>query len=143
MTKLYLIGALKNPEIPKIANTIESWGYQVYDDWWSPGPETDQFWHKHETSRCRTYKEAINGPHAWNVFEFDRRLLDDSSGAVLVLPSGKSGHLELGYIIGCGKPGFILMDGEPTRWDVMYRFATDIVYNLKELRESLIKTFGA
>ena len=44
--------------------------------------------------------------------------------AVLVLPAGKSGHLELGYMIGSGKRGYILFDDdvEDCRWDVMYQF---------------------
>jgi len=52
---------------------------------------------------------------------------------VLVLPAGKSGHLELGYMIGQGKPGYILLDGEPERFDVMYNFATGVFTNLSDL----------
>jgi hypothetical protein len=41
-----------------------------------------------------------------------------------------------GYLIGQGKPGFILMDGEPERYDVMYKFAT-VVFSVEELVEKL------
>jgi nucleoside 2-deoxyribosyltransferase len=50
-----------------------------------------------------------------------------------MLPAGKSGHLELGYMIGQGKPGYILLDAEHKRWDVMYKFATAVVPTMEEL----------
>ena len=54
---------------------------------------------------------------------------------MLVLPAGKSGHLELGYVIGRGKPGYILMDGEPERVDIMHSFATKVFMNQGEMIE--------
>ena len=50
-----------------------------------------------------------------------------------ILPAGKSGHLELGYFIGSGKRGYILLNGEPERFDVMYKFATKVCNNKEEL----------
>ncbi len=60
---------------------------------------------------------------------------------VLVLPAGKSGHLELGYLIGQGKPAYIWMPEEPDRWDVMYRFA-DAVFIGDTGIDELIVTLG-
>jgi hypothetical protein len=54
-----------------------------------------------------------------------------------VYPAGKSGHLELGYAIGAGKPGFILLEGEPDRFDVMLNFATGVFDKKEQLFESL------
>jgi hypothetical protein len=59
--------------------------------------------------------------------------LDRAEGAILALPAGKSAHLELGYILGHGKPGWILLDGEPERWDIMYQFATGVANDMEEL----------
>ena len=52
---------------------------------------------------------------------------------MLVLPAGKSGHLEAGYLIGQGKPVYILLAGEPERFDVMYNFAAGVYTSLDEL----------
>jgi nucleoside 2-deoxyribosyltransferase len=49
------------------------------------------------------------------------------------MPAGKSAHLELGYMIGRGKPCFVLFDEEPERWDVMYQFATAVCFSYEEL----------
>jgi nucleoside 2-deoxyribosyltransferase len=135
---VYLIGSLKNPKIPEIARVLRENGYEVVDDWYAPGPEADDYWQKYEKQRGRTYREALNGLHVKHVFEFDKYHLDRCDIAVLVMPAGKSAHLELGYAIGRGKHGFVLLDKEPERFDIMYRFADDVVYTVDELLESIL-----
>ena len=76
----------------------------------------------------------------WEAASYRLRTLE-----VPVLPAGRSAHLELGYTIGNGKSGFILLDpSDDPRWDVMYQFATAVcpdldtlASNLKELAEDL------
>jgi hypothetical protein len=53
------------------------------------------------------------------------------------MPAGKSGHLELGYMLGRGKRGYILMDKEPEGWDMMYKFAHGIFYDINQLVHAL------
>ncbi len=68
------------------------------------------------------------------MFKFDQYHLNRCTMGVLVLPAGRSGHLELGVMLGQGKPGFILLEGkDPERWDVMYKFATAVVSNIDDL----------
>jgi len=119
---IYLIGSLRNQEIRDIGIRLREQGFEVFNDWISAGPEADEFWQKHERMMGHTYKEALNGWHAENVFEFDYKHLNRADIAVLALPAGKSGFLELGYFTGTGKPGFILLDKEPERFDIMPRF---------------------
>jgi hypothetical protein len=134
MTKpvLYLIGSLRNPTIPGIANRLRAIGYDVFDDWHAAGPTADDEWKRYETERGRTYQQALMGHAAQHVFEFDLYHLNRCDLAVLVLPAGRSGHLELGYVIGEGKPAYVLMDN-PDRWDVMYQFATNVFFDVDEL----------
>lgn len=130
---VYLIGSLRNPKVTELGNRLRAQGFDVFDDWASPGPETDTFWLEYEKARGRTYTEALQGHHAKEVFQFDKRHLDRCDVAVLVLPAGKSAHLELGYTIGKGKRGYILLDGEPERYDIMYQFATGIFTKEEDL----------
>ena len=134
---IYLIGSMRNPRIPLIANALRGAGLNVFDDWFSPGPAADDEWQRYEQIRGRKYQEALDGAHAQEVFDFDKRHLDMSDAAVLVAPAGKSAHLELGYVIGCGKPGFVLLEHEPERYDIMYRFAT-VCMNIEQLIEELL-----
>ena len=141
---VYLIGSLRNEKIPHMAKELrDATGMEVFDDWFSPGPEADEFWRKFEKVRGSSYKEALNNWAAKHVFEFDKFHLDRADIGVLYMPAGKSGHLELGYMIGQGKTCFILFDEEPERWDVMTIFAMEnggnIYISLDELKLELKK----
>lgn len=135
---IYVIGSLRNPAIPEVAAKLRAQGYDVFDDWYSAGPEADDYWKKYEEARGHDYYQALQGYAAGHVFAFDRHHLDRADCAVLVLPAGRSGHLELGYVAGKGKPTYILHDN-PDRWDVMYRFATAVVPNVDNLIKELAK----
>jgi nucleoside 2-deoxyribosyltransferase len=120
-----------------VAEKLRSLGWTVFDDWQAAGPEADDYWQRYETARGHNMREALEGHAARHVYNHDKAHLDSNSAAILVLPAGKSGHLELGYMIGQGKPGYILMDKEPERFDVMYKFATGIFYSIEEMAEAL------
>jgi nucleoside 2-deoxyribosyltransferase len=137
--RLYVIGSLRNPRIPELAAKLRQDGHDVHDDWHAPGPETDDFWRTYEKTRGRTFVEALKGRHAKNVFEYDKQWLDWAEGVVLVLPAGRSGHLELGYCAGKGKSTHILLDAEEERWDVMYLFADHVWDKVNDLRAELMK----
>lgn len=137
---IYLIGSLRNKLVPEVAAYLRKHGFEVFDDWYAAGPEADDYWQAYEHHRGRPFPEALAGAHAQDVFAFDKRHLDTSRRGVLLLPAGKSGHLELGYLIGQGKPGYILMPGEPERYDIMYNFATGVFFDLDELISCLRKT---
>ena len=138
--QIYLIGSLRNPKIPIIGNTLREHGFNIFDDWHAAGPEADDYWQAYEKARGHTYTEALDGAAARNVYAFDKRNLDASDAAILILPAGRSGHLELGYMAGKGKQTYILLDGEPDRFDVMYQFANGVFSSLDDLISVLDKT---
>lgn len=135
--KVYVIGSLRNPEVPGLAARLRGEGYEVFDDWYAAGPEADDYWQRYEVNRGHSFTGALDGYAAWHVFNYDHYHLDTSDAVVLQLPAGKSGHLEFGWAVGRGKPGFILLDKEPERFDVMYRFATKVCNNQEELLDAL------
>lgn len=137
LRSIYIIGSMRNPQIPVVAGALRAIGWDAYDDWHSSGPESDDHWMAYEAARGRTYREALAGVHAQNVFDLDKRHLDRCDACVLVMPAGKSGHLELGYMRGRNKPGYILLAGEPERYDIMSLFATKIFTSLDEMVEAL------
>lgn len=134
---IYLIGSLRNPEIPHIGIKLRQHGFEVFDEWWSASEDADSWWQEHERLKGKAYREALYGYHAENVFEFDKKHIDRSDIVVLAMPAGRSGHIELGYAIGSGKPGYVLFEDEPERFDVMYRFCTDVSFSVDDLAETL------
>ena len=141
LKKIYLIGSLRNSEISKLGNTLRAAlpGTEIFNDWLSAGPEADDYWKSFEEARSRNYKEALASHPAKHVFEFDKHHLDDSDAAILALPAGRSGHLELGYMAGKGKFTAILLDevSGKDRWDVMYQFADVICETEEDLVDAL------
>lgn len=134
---IYVMGSLTSQRPLEVAHALRQNGHDVFDDWKATHPLTDTAWQAYEQDRGWTFAEALKRPAAQNVFQFDKRWLDAAAMGVLVLPAGKSGHLELGYLIGCRKPGFILLDGEPEKFDVMYNFATGVTNDLDELQSMI------
>lgn len=142
MKSIYLIGALKNWDIVTLANELQTAGFDVFADWITPGPEADTYLLKYAKLRGWSYKQALNSHAATHVFEFDKSHIDRCDIVVMVMPAGKSGHLELGYARGCGKPGYILFDKDPERFDVMHKFATDVFFDKAELIEELRRVYA-
>lgn len=150
MNVLYLIGSLRNERIPKLAQRLreENPHTEVFDDWYSAGPEADDFWKEYEKERGRTYQEALGGYAAKHVFEFDRSHLNRCTHALLVLPAGKSGHMEIMYATyAVGAKTAILLDPDDVRWDVMYQFIPTILDNDDAIKtwlgEEGVKTNGS
>lgn len=139
---IYLIGSLRNPEVTALANWLENEsGYEVFTSWHAAGPEADDKWKEHEMARGRTYRQALQHHAARHVFEFDKGHIHRADAVVLMLPAGKSGHMELGYALGRGTPGFILL-ADVDRWDVMYCFADGVTEDKNELLDMLKKAVG-
>lgn len=140
---IYLIGSLRNQNVPVFAKELrEILGVEVFDDWFSPGPQADDFWRDYEKLRGSSYKQALSNWAGKHIFEFDKFHIDRLSTGVMYMPAGKSGHLELGYMLGQGKKAYILFDQEPERWDVMYQFATGIYFDKVELIAELKRVFN-
>jgi nucleoside 2-deoxyribosyltransferase len=134
--KIYLIGSLRNFQIPLLAAYLRKNlcpADEVFDDWYAAGPEADDKWMEYEKDRGHTFIQALDGYAATHVYEFDKTHLDSCDVAVMVMPAGKSAHLELGYCAGKDKRTIILMKGEPERFDVMYKFADHVVTSWPDL----------
>lgn len=135
---VYLIGSLKNRKIIELANKIRSLGYDVFDDWIGPGEEADDKFDEYRKRRGLNYPDALNSFAAKHIFNFDKSHLNRADIVILVMPAGKSGHLELGYSIGKGKTGYILMDKEPERVDIMHSFANEVFMREQDLLDRLV-----
>ena len=133
MIRVYLIGSLRNREaVQQVAARLRDNAYEVFDDWLAPGPEADDYWKEYEEARGRSYEQALKGWAAKQIFEFDSYHIQRSDIGILVMPCGKSGHIELGVMIGLGKRSYVLMD-KPDRWDVMYKYAKNVFFDLDAL----------
>ena len=136
---LYLIGSLRNPRIPILGNFLRQKfpadELEVFEDWFAAGEFADDYWKAYEVARGHSYREALDGFAANHVFDFDKFHLDRCTHAVLVLPAGKSGHMEITYAkYGAKAKAAILLDpDDDPRFDVMYKFVDRVLMDDHEL----------
>jgi nucleoside 2-deoxyribosyltransferase len=140
MTSIYLIGSLRNDKVPELAEELRKEGFSVFDQWHAAGPEADDWYYKYAKARGWSYSEALDSHFARHVFLFDKTHIDAADIGVLLMPAGRSGHIELGYMLGRGKPGFVLFPEEPERFDQMYQFTSGVYFDLASLIAGIQET---
>lgn len=79
-----------------------------------------------------SFRTALAHPIAQRGFNKDASALNDCDACILLLPCGKSAHLELGWAAGRGLPVAIVIL-EPTEPELMYRFAR-VLTSFQEMR---------
>lgn len=137
-TLIYLGGALKNQRIPRVGVQLRKAGFDVMDEWFTPGEHADTNWQAYEKLRGRSYVDALRGRAATNIFLFDKSYIDLCDIFVFVAPAGKSAMAELGYAKGLGKRVYILLDGQdPDRYDIMPGLADGVFKTVPEILEAL------
>lgn len=67
--------------------------------------------------------EFLKVKQAQKAFAEDKKWIDWSDAVLLVLPAGRSAHLEAGYAVGRGKKLIVYGDFPTGEFDVMYGFA--------------------
>jgi len=87
--------------------------------------------------------DAIEMMKHWRVkdaFEEDKKWINWADVLILVMPCGRSAHLEAGYAVGKGKKMYILGGFKKGEFDTMYGFA-DGMYDHTKTSE-LIEVLG-
>lgn len=137
--KLYVASSWRNDRQPRIVRYLRAYGHEVYDFRNPPGGDTGFHWsdisENWECWKQKEFTEALNHPMAERGFKLDWEGMQWAEACVLVMPCGRSPHLEAGYFVGAGKPLLILLsDGEP---ELMYKMATGVYADLGLLQIAL------
>lgn len=83
--------------------------------------------------------DAIEMMKHWRVkeaFEEDKKWIDWADALIMLMPCGRSSHLEAGYAAGRGKKVYIIGGFEKGEFDTMYGFA-DGMYDHSEILDLL------
>lgn len=147
--KLYVASSWRNPHQPALVADLAVY-HEVYDFRHPPGgdhlgfswSDVDPQWRLWEAD---DYVGALEHPIAVAGFDSDFGAMQWAEGCVLVLPCGRSAHLEAGYFVGAGKPLWILLDRSEygsgrdghSSIELMYRMATGIFTDRDELQRAL------
>ncbi len=122
--KIYMASSWKNSsQVREIAQYLRTCGFKV-DDFTDDSRGRYVF---HWSEIGDLYElDAINflrDERAQRTFREDKKWIDWADAVVLLLPAGRSAHLEAGYAKGTGKLLIILGDFPKGEFDVMYGFA--------------------
>ena len=131
---IYVIGSLSGTRVEEVANQLRAEGHDVFDEWRAAQGD---YWADYAVRRKMPFREALTMDFTETAFQFDLRHLKQASIGVLVMPAGRSAGLELGWMLGQGKRGYILYDGEPERPDLMAKLATGVFFSVEELANEL------
>ena len=134
--KIYVASSWRNERQPEVVRSLRRRGHEVYD-FRNPSPvdggfhwsEIDPGWQNWAPEEYRT---ALTHPKAERGFrnDYDAMLLADAF--VLLMPCGRSAHLEAGWAIGQGKPTCILFETQDEP-ELMYKLADRLALTLAEV----------
>lgn len=138
---IYVATSWRNKYQREAVMRLRQWGFHVYDfkhptdldygfHWADIDPGGD--WEKWSTQQFIT---ALDHPRAIEGFNSDANACLRANACVLVLPSGRSAHLEAGFVRGRGKRLFI-WSPERCEPELMYKFGL-LSENLEDAREFL------
>jgi hypothetical protein len=133
---IYVATSWRNKYQPDVVKALRAKGHEVYDFrhpndnsegfHWSDIDPNWQQWTKEQ------YKEALNHPIAMQGFGRDMAALEKAEAVVMVLPCGRSAHLELGYAIGRHNLGIIYIP-EAIEPELMYKMGAQICTTMDEV----------
>lgn len=145
---IYVASSWRNQLQPTVIESLRSQGHRVYD-FKHPTNNGARGFHWDDVSLALSnpvdgdpwvanvadaadYVTVLDHPVAVDGFERDFAAMLSADTCVLVLPCGRSAHLELGWAVGAGKRTAILLD-DPCTPELMYRLVDKIVTSLDEL----------
>lgn len=136
---VYVASSWKNSYHLAVVAALRAAGISCYD---FKNDEGAQFgWHEvsvnSDGETYENYRKGLVHPRAEEGFASDFNAMKRSSHCVLVLPCGRSAHLEAGWFIGQGRPTAILMYPDAHHGlytpELMYKMADYITGSLFDL----------
>ncbi|HUU14088.1 MAG TPA: hypothetical protein VM182_10305 [Terriglobia bacterium] len=138
---IYVASSWKNERQPGVVDLLRAHRHAVFDfrhpcldDEGFHWSEIDPDW---ESWTAAEYRAALDHPVAQEGFRHDFCAMEWADACVLVLPCGRSAHLEAGWLVGAGTPLVILLDAGEVVPELMYRMARKIALDMSEVVEEL------
>lgn len=137
---VYVASSWRNQMQPAVVEIIKASGIEVYD-FKNPAPGERGFgWSQIDPNwqnwTPKEYIEALDHPLAKEGFKRDWQAMQKADTFVLVLPCGRSAHLELGWAVGAEKRTAVFLNGD-NEPELMTRMVDLITPSMMELLEFL------
>ena len=133
--KIYVASSWRNPHQPGVVRQLQELGCEVYD-FRNPPQRSGFGWEQLATDwqewTVPQFIEHLEHPIAQQGYASDFMAMQWADALLLLLPCGRSAHLEAGWAVGAGKPTAILIP-EPMEPELMYRMADTILHDRAQL----------
>lgn len=145
--RIYVASSWRNNFQQAVVHILRAAGFEVYDFQNPPGGkgfawddvelEHSKSLHNRITevldvANTSEYLAALQHPRAIEGFKSDFDAMEWADTFVLVLPCGRSAHLELGWAVGAGKRTAILLE-DPCTPELMYKMVDHLSPNTIDL----------
>jgi len=141
--RIYVTSSWRNETRQQaVVAALRAAGHDVYD-FRNPAPGDHGFsWRQCADSEQlkdprRFRDEVLEHPVALAGFDKDMRALDSADATVLVLPCGRSAHLELGYAVGDNQRTIVLLDDPMSEPELMYLMCDELCTTVEEVVQKL------
>lgn len=136
MRRIYVASSWRNEYQPMVVGRLTVEGHRVYD-FRNPPNKAGFRWTDIEAgweswTRERYVELLTTSPEAAHGYIADYRAMQWADTCVLVLPCGRSAHLEAGYFNGANKRLIVFMP-ETQEPDLMYLMANVICLNMEQV----------
>ena len=134
--RIYVASSWRNAYQPDVVGSLRAAGHEVYDFRNPPGrsgfgwEELAPDW---QTWSNEAYVQHLQHPIAQAGFASDFNAMKWADTCVLVLPSGRSAHLEGGYFADRDGKSLYILQVEPQEPELMYLMADRICLGVDEL----------
>lgn len=142
MARIYVASSWRNAQQPAVVTALRGARHEVYDFRNPPNGSGGFGWRQIDPdwqgwSPAKYRELLLTHPVASHGFLSDLRAMQWADTCVLVLPCGRSAHLELGWFCGAGKRAIVLLaEGEP---ELMNLLATDICLSIEDVLDVLAR----
>lgn len=138
---VYVASSWRNPIQTAVCTTLRASGIPHYDFKNPSEGETGFHWsdimadYHSDTHLCHVvdYWTGLHHPVAERGYRRDYEAMVKADTFVLILPCGRSAHLELGWAVGQGKRTAILLDGPLVTPELMYKMVDYLAPSLFDL----------
>lgn len=142
MAKLYVASSWRNTIYPEVLQALRDAGHDCYD-FRNPEPGNNGFawsqidpnWQNWSPEHYRRILQQ--DPVALDGYRLDSEAMEWADACVLVMPSGRSAHIEAGWMRGQGKPLVILLNEDGFEPDLMYNLTPYVALDIGEALEMM------
>lgn len=141
MARIYISSSWKNEFQQSMVQLLREQNHKVYDFQHPHGRTDKNVWSdlgvSNDNMTNEQFAEAITHQTAVTRFEDHFSAMQDADTCILLLPCGKSSHVEAGYMKGLGKRVFVYSSAKTIQPELMYLVFDGYFHDIDDLLKAI------